>query len=108
MRTVKQYLNNLEIEEIRTPFMLIDNKLVKFTNIKLVCNCSGDEFFIMFTKQNKLKVLKTSVDFDCDGTFYSACFVNIFSENISNYTVDNHFNKIESGLMNLLFLSNVI
>lgn len=108
METVKQFLNNSEIEELRSPFMLINYKLVKFTNIKFICNMSGDEFYVMFTKQGKIKVLKTSVDFDCDGTFYYSDFVNINSDSINNYTVNEHLTKIDDDLLNLLYLSKSI
>ena len=108
MEKVNQFLDKIEIEPLYAPFMLINNKLVKFTNVMLQDNATGDEFYIMLTKQGKIKILKTCVDIDCDGIFYHAWFVDILKDELQDYSVNTNFYKITNDLLILLHNANAV
>jgi hypothetical protein len=76
--------NYSEIEKICFP-IIINNKVVQFTQYVLTSNGSGDDYFLVIVN-GKYQFFKYGYEPDCDGAYYYGYLVDL--SDVLNYIED--------------------
>lgn len=65
----EQARNNYSVEICELPFMLVDNRAIRFTNIIFTDKGSGNEIYLVVTPKYKYLFLEIGYEPDCDGAY---------------------------------------
>lgn len=84
------------------PFMLIGDRLVKFTSLFFTDKSSGDDTFVMVDQKGHYHLFNSSYEPDSDGAFYSNGYIDSLKGILSDYTIE------ESASWNAMLLFNVL
>lgn len=84
------------------PFMLIGEKLVRFTTLSFTNNGSGDGVYLVVDQENRFHLFESSYEPDCDGAYYSNSYKDGLRGVISNYAVNEEVRFDMKSLWNLL------
>lgn len=61
---------HFHIETVLIPYILVQGKAIRFTNVVFTNKSSGDEKLLVVTPKGKYLFLEIGYEPDCDGAFY--------------------------------------
>lgn len=81
---------HFHIETVQIPFVLVQGKAIRFTNIVFLNKSSGDEKLLVVTPKGKYLFLEIGYEPDYDGAF---CWTSFSEEPISleDYDVNDNY-----------------